>query len=76
MENYTRSYIETIFSKISEKIAPEVYKMSINKDPPHPHNITTIGLIANLFAINSLKNRQIFLCIFVNSQLFSYFRDA
>ena len=60
---YTRSPIENIFSKISEKISPYVYNFTFTNKPPHPNNITTIGLISNIFAIIELKNGNILSCI-------------
>lgn len=56
------SPIEILFNYISNKLSPIIYR--ITKKPPQPIGITTIGLLANLFAINSLKENAIILCIF------------
>ena len=63
MNTLTRSPIENIFTKISEKISPTIYNLSITNTPPQPNNITTIGLISNLFSIMALREGQILVCI-------------
>ena len=56
------SPLEKLFNNLSNKLSPKIYKLT--EKPPEPAGITTIGLLANLFAINSLKEKSILMCIF------------
>ena len=58
-ENINDSPIENLFSRLSYKIAPKLYELTDTE----PNNITTVGLIANVFAVISLKEGSILSCI-------------
>ena len=62
MKDLTRSPIESLFTKISDNLSDKIYNLPLNS-PPSPNNITTLGLLAALFSIFTLREGQIILCI-------------
>lgn len=62
MNDLTRSPIENIFTSISDKLSDKIYNLPLNR-PPEPNNITTLGLLAALFSIFTLREGKIILCV-------------
>lgn len=63
MSDLTRSPIENIFTKISQKLSPKIYNLPLEK-PIDPNAITSLGVIAMIYSIYSLNENKILSCIF------------